>query len=109
MNTFEDVKEGKYYYDAVLWAVNHDPQITAGLTPTSFGPNKSCTREQIVTFLWNAFGRPEHHQTENPFSDVKENKYQLVENKQKFIGQIMTSKSPVRSAEDIDEQALSYA
>lgn len=35
--------------------------------------------------------------------------YQLVENKQKFIGQIMTSKSPVRSAEDIDESALSYA
>ena len=35
--------------------------------------------------------------------------YQPVENKQKFIGQIMTSKSPVRSAEDIDEQALSYA
>ena len=35
--------------------------------------------------------------------------YQLVESKQKFIGQIMTSKSPVRSAEDIDEQALSYA
>lgn len=35
--------------------------------------------------------------------------YQLVENKQKFIGQIMTSKSPVRSAEDIDEASLSYA
>lgn len=35
--------------------------------------------------------------------------YQMVENKQKFIGQIMTSKSPVRSAEDVDEQALSYA
>lgn len=35
--------------------------------------------------------------------------YQLVESKQKFIGQIMTSKSPVRSAEDVDEQALSYA
>ena len=35
--------------------------------------------------------------------------YQLVESKQKFIGQIMTSKSPVRSAEDIDETALSYA
>ena len=35
--------------------------------------------------------------------------WQLVENKQKFIGQIMTSKSPVRSAEDIDEMALSYA
>ena len=35
--------------------------------------------------------------------------YQLVERKQKFIAQIMTSKSPVRSAEDVDEQALSYA
>ena len=35
--------------------------------------------------------------------------WQLVENKQKFISQIMTSKSPVRSAEDIDETALSYA
>lgn len=35
--------------------------------------------------------------------------YQLVENKQKFISQIMTSKSPVRCAEDIDETALSYA
>ena len=35
--------------------------------------------------------------------------YQLMENKQKYIGQIMTSKSPVRSAEDVDEQALSYA
>ncbi|MBP3576866.1 MAG: helicase, partial [Lachnospiraceae bacterium] len=34
---------------------------------------------------------------------------QLIENKQKFIGQIMTSKSPVRSCEDIDEAALSYA
>ena len=44
--------------------------------------------------------------TENTFGSYL---YQLVENKQKFIGQIMTSKSPVRSAEDIDEQALSYA
>ena len=34
---------------------------------------------------------------------------QLIENKQKFIGQIMTSKSPVRSCEDVDEAALSYA
>ena len=35
--------------------------------------------------------------------------WQLIENKQKFIGQIMTSKSPVRSCEDVDEAALSYA
>ena len=35
--------------------------------------------------------------------------WQLIENKQKFIGQIMTSKSPVRSCEDVDEAALTYA
>lgn len=45
--------------------------------------------------------------TENTFDAYL---YQLVENKQRFIiGQVMTSKSPVRSAEDIDETALSYA
>jgi hypothetical protein len=44
--------------------------------------------------------------TENTFDAYL---FQLVENKQRFIGQIMTSKSPVRSAEDVDEQALSYA
>ena len=44
--------------------------------------------------------------TENTFDSCL---YQLVENKLKYIGQIMTSKSPVKSAEDIDEQALSYA
>ena len=44
--------------------------------------------------------------TENTFDSYL---YQLVESKQKFIGQIMTSKRPVRSAEDIDETALSYA
>lgn len=44
--------------------------------------------------------------TENTFDSYL---YQIVENKQKFIGQIMTSKSPVRSADDIDEATLSYA
>ena len=44
--------------------------------------------------------------TENTFDSYL---YQMVEGKQKFIGQIMTSKSPIRSAEDIDETALSYA
>ena len=44
--------------------------------------------------------------TENTFDSYL---FQLVESKQRFIGQIMTSKSPVRSAEDIDETALSYA
>ena len=44
--------------------------------------------------------------TENTFDSYS---WQLIENKQKFIGQIMTSKSPVRSCEDVDEAALSYA
>lgn len=43
------------------------------------------------------------------FANREKSRYQLVESKQKFISQIMTSKSPVRSAEDVDEQALSYA
>jgi len=44
--------------------------------------------------------------TENTFDSYS---WQLIENKQKFIGQIMTSKSPVRSCDDVDEAALSYA
>lgn len=44
--------------------------------------------------------------TENTFDSYS---WQLIENKQKFIGQIMTSKSPVRSCEDVDEAALTYA
>lgn len=44
--------------------------------------------------------------TENTFDAYS---WQLIENKQKFIGQIMTSKSPVRSCQDVDEAALSYA
>ena len=44
--------------------------------------------------------------TENTFDSYN---WQLIENKQKFIGQIMTSKSPVRSCEDIDDMALTYA
>ena len=72
---FTDVPEGKYYYDAVYWAYNHDPRITAGSSGTTFSPNDPCTREQIVTFLWRANGEPEPTATENPFSDVPEGKY----------------------------------
>lgn len=48
-HTFKDIKEGQYYYDAVLWAVEQG--VTAGLTPELFGPEEPCTRGQIVTFL----------------------------------------------------------
>ena len=52
-NPFTDVAEGTYYYDAVLWAVEQG--ITGGTTDTTFAPDNTCTRGQIVTFLWRAF------------------------------------------------------
>ena len=54
---FLDVSTGAYYYDAVKWAVGKD--ITSGIGNGLFGPNQSCTRAQIVTFLWRAAGSPE--------------------------------------------------
>ena len=53
-NPFTDVEEGAFYYDAVMWAVNHDPQITNGMAADVFGSNNHCTRGQIVTFLYRA-------------------------------------------------------
>lgn len=72
-NPFTDVKESAYYYDAVLWAYKND--IAAGITSTSFRPEASCTRAQVVTFIWRAMGRPEPKTIENPFTDVKESEY----------------------------------
>lgn len=72
VNPFEDVKEGKYYYDAVLWAVNAKPQITAGTSDTTFSPNEDCTRSQVVTFLWRAAGAPEPTLEACPFTDLDE-------------------------------------
>ena len=70
-NPFDDVAEGSYYFDAVLWAV--DEKITTGITGTNhFAPDMNCNRGQIVTFLWRAMGSPEPKTTENPFVDVKE-------------------------------------
>ena len=74
-NPFTDVKAGKYYYDAVLWAVNHEPPIASGLTATTFGVNSTCTRAQMATFLYAAAGKPEIGDVENPFPDVKEGKW----------------------------------
>ena len=74
-NPFNDVKEGDFYYDAVLWAVSADPQVTAGTSKTTFSPNDTCTRAQVVTFLWRAKGCPEPKSSNNPFSDVKEGEY----------------------------------
>ena len=72
VNPFEDVKEGKYYYDAVLWAVNAKPQITKGTSDTTFSPNENCTRSQVVSFLWRAAGAPEPTLEACPFTDLDE-------------------------------------
>ena len=72
---FTDVKSSNYYYNAVVWAYNAKPQVTDGLNATTFGPNNTCTRGQVVTFLWRAAGEPAPKTTNNPFTDVKATDY----------------------------------
>lgn len=71
--TFTDVKASDYYADAVLWAVENN--ITAGKGNNKFKPNDTCTRGEIVTFLWRSKGCPEPESTVNPFADVKEDAF----------------------------------
>ena len=73
-NPFTDNKSGKFYYEAVLWAYYNDPQITNGTSATLFSPNRTCSRAQILTFLWKAVGQPEPT-ISNPYSDVPAGKY----------------------------------
>ena len=72
-NPFTDVKEGTYYYKAVLWAV--EKGITNGTSETTFDPDETCTRGQIVTFLWRRAGKPAPTGANNPFADVKPSAY----------------------------------
>ena len=69
---FADVKVGSYYYDAVLWAVENG--ITKGTSDTMFSPDATCSRAQIVTFLWRSQKSPAAG-TANPFTDVKASAY----------------------------------
>ena len=69
---FTDVSPSAYYYDAVLWALEEG--ITTGTSSTTFSPDATCSRAQIVAFLWRsekslAVG------TANPFADVKSTAY----------------------------------
>ncbi len=70
--SFIDVNPEEYYYKPMLWAVEQG--ITTGLTANTFGPYELCTREQIVTFLWRALGKPDSS-AEVSFSDVTANDY----------------------------------
>lgn len=56
LNVFYDVPNDAYYYEAVKWAVGKG--ITNGVSENLFGPDRDCTRAQIVTFLWRAAGSP---------------------------------------------------
>ena len=69
---FTDVKAGSYYETAVLWAVENG--ITKGTSDTTFSPDATCSRAQIVAFLWRSEKSPAAG-TANPFADVKSTAY----------------------------------
>ena len=67
LNFFVDVPAGAYYYDAVLWAA--EGGIVTGTDAVHFSPDASCTRAQLVAFLWRAAGSPVVNYAMN-FTDV---------------------------------------
>lgn len=69
---FSDVNDGAYYAKAVKWAV--DKKITSGTSATTFSPDDTCTRAQILTFLWRAVGSPKYNSSA-PFGDVISDDY----------------------------------
>ena len=70
---FKDVASDSYYYEAVQWAV--EKGITVGTSTDIFSPGASCTRAQMVTFLWRAAGSPAPKSTTNPFKDISSTDY----------------------------------
>ena len=67
LSSFADVPADAYYAKAVAWAVENG--VAKGVSETAFAPDTSCTRAQIVTFLWRAQQSPASG-GENPFTDV---------------------------------------
>lgn len=75
-NPFYDVNGTDWFYSAVMWAYYNTPQVTNGKDESHFAPKASCTRAQVVTFLWRAAGRPAPSGSVQQFSDVpKTNSY----------------------------------
>lgn len=70
-NPFTDVHANDYFYQAVLWAVENN--ITTGTTATTFSPDATVTRAQVVTFLWRANGKPAAGNS--GFADVSASEY----------------------------------
>lgn len=72
VTSFGDIATTDYYYEPVLWAVING--ITAGTSESTFSPTNTCTRGQIITFLWRAEGSPEPSSS-NSFTDVSNDEY----------------------------------
>ena len=73
-NPFSDISSDKYYYKAVLWAV--EKGITYGTTETTFSPKDPVKREQMITFLWRYAGKPAPGGSGTvPFTDVSADSY----------------------------------
>lgn len=72
-SSFSDISQGSFYYDAVQWAVEEG--ITTGTGGSTFSPSRTCTRQEIVTFLWRAAGSPEPQGSGTAFGDVSTSAY----------------------------------
>ena len=70
---FTDVDPSDNFADAIAWAYGN--KVTTGTSATTFGPMDSCTRGQVVTFLWRAAGEPAPKNSNNPFTDVRSSDY----------------------------------
>ncbi len=73
--SFTDLKPGAFYENAVAWAVENG--ITNGVTETAFGPDATCTRGQIVTFLWRFRESPASEGVQSAFTDLKPGAFYL--------------------------------
>ncbi len=74
---FADVETTDYYYDAVTWAYTAEPQVTNGVGDGQFGPDTTCTRAQVMTFIWRAAGCPQPQDPVNHFTDVPDDSWYI--------------------------------
>ena len=98
LNFFVDVPASAYYYDAVKWAAEQG--ITGGTDENHFSPDTSCTRAQIVTFLWRAAGSPVVNYI-LPFEDVAESSYYAEAVRWAASQGIVSGISPTRFGPDL--------
>ena len=68
INPFDDVADDAWYLKPVLWAVENG--ITSGISKREFGPEQTCTRAQVVTFLYASAGKPAPTTGNISFTDV---------------------------------------